>query len=89
MTIAALAIESNISLSNLIVVADNPQDAVEKLVRSLEMFDGEEIQLICVDVLRDGTISEEDAGHFRHEVERRFEQAVPELFVQGYFEDAE
>lgn len=89
MTIAALAIESNISLSNLIVVAENSQEAVEKLVRSLEMFEGEEINLICADVLRDGTISDLDAEHFRHEVERGFEQAVPELFTPGYFEDAE
>ena len=89
MTIAALAIESNISLSNLIVVADNPQEAVDKLVSSLEMFDGEEIHLVCGDVLRDGTISDEDAEHFLREVERRFEQAVPELFAPGYFEGAE
>lgn len=87
--IVALAIESNISLSNSVVEAFSPDEAVEKLVRALEMFEGEEIHLICADVLRGPGINDERAEQLRREVEGKFEQAVPELFAPGYFDGEE
>jgi len=87
--IVALAIESNISLSNCIVVADNPDDAVEKLIAGLEMFQGEEICLICADVLRSPTLDGQQAEEFRRTVEVLFEESVPELFTAGYFAEEE
>lgn len=89
MTIVALAIESNISLSNSVVVAYSPEKAVDKLVRCLDIMDGEEIHLICADVLPEEGVSDEEANDFRAAVERLFEQAVPELFAPGYFGDEE
>lgn len=87
--IVSLAIESNISLSNSIVEAYGPDEAVEKLVHALEMFEGEEIHLICADVLRGPGINDERAEQLRRAVENKFEQAVPELFAPGYFGDEE
>lgn len=90
MNVFALAIESNISLSNSIVLANSPEEALDKLLHCLEMFDGEEIHLICGDVvLQRNQYYEGEAEDLRKQLERMFEQAVPELFAPGYFDGEE
>lgn len=88
MTIVALAVETSHNLHNSIVVADSPEDAAAQLHLNLALEEGEVIFLLCADVLLpDG--SNEDPQEYSNAVLDLFEQTAPELFADGYFEDAE
>lgn len=85
MTIVALAVESSQGLMNSIVIANTPFAAAHQILETLEFEEGEVIFTICADVLlEDG--SDYEPEEFAQAVETHFEQAAPELFAEGYFE---